>query len=552
LLSVDSQNFEEHLASRSSDIQRAISAIYSKAPAAPPEVQALQQRVNELLAQEKGYINEVQRLSGEIDSVTKRLDDAVLRYMVAEKRLDKAKSAVVANIEKQGQLGATVTKQETEDKVNGEAMNGVKSEAPAVVNEEAERERVEAVALAAKAKEQLAQLEEQNLKLTTELTTAKAKYDSLSDEDYAGTELFKIVKSQLEEALNKVNDLEAINIKLRDEAKQAQAERTAYRTKLDEEALASTSSTEQLLAARDADLQRVRAARDDAHFKFQSLDTLVHDHKATAESATALANSRADRITALENEVERLRTRCGELHADVTDTERSSTDHPQLQQTLADLRREIKTLEGELPSIEQAYKKAQAAAAAKYAGYEQMDQQLSALKTAKGRADQKYFGMMKYKEQLEAEVATLRKAEKTSSGIITSLKNSDAMSRELVVNLERQGAEYVDTINRMNQDHFALEAKANQALLQAQNFQKQVVKFQESLSEKDSACSVAGSSMRESQREVEALKARLDMQTKEVTKLKKAASKNDSQEVKDLRVRVEHFEVFHFCCLNWE
>ncbi|KIW09416.1 uncharacterized protein PV09_00306 [Verruconis gallopava] len=537
LLSVDAKNFQEHLASRSDGIKKVISAIYSKIPASTsPDVQALQKRVNELLAQEKGYINECQRLNEELELAKSRLDDASFRYMVAERKLDKAKSNVVANIEKQGTLGSSVSKQDSDEKANGDTVNGIKSEASAAASEAAERERAEAVAVAAKAKEQLAQLEEQNAKLTTELTRAKARLDSLTDEDYAGTELFKIMKSKLEESLHKINDLEAKHIELREEAKKAQAERTAYRTKIDDEAMAATSSTEQLLAARDADLQRVRAARDDAHFKAAALEQSQHDHKATAESAVALANAREARIHALESEVERLKIRCSEIHADVPEDETS--DVSQLQQKVADLRRECKTLESELPSIEQAYKKAQAAAAAKFSAYEQMDQQLAALKMAKVKADQKYFGMMKYKEQLEAEVNTLRKADKTSSGIIASLKNSDSNSKELVVNLERQVAEHLDTIERMTQERFGLEAKANQAAMSATAYQKQVMQLKEALSEKDSALSASESSVRESQREVEALKARSENQMAEIKRLKAAASANDSEEVKNLRAVV--------------
>jgi E3 ubiquitin-protein ligase BRE1 len=501
-------------------------------------VQSLQKHVNELLAKEKAYINECQRLNEEIEQLNKRLDDAAFRYMVAERKLDRVKSQAVANIEKQGALASSVTKQEPEEKVNGEAVNGARSKGSAVVSEEAERERDEAVAVAAKVKEQLGQLEEQNAKLTTELTTAKARLDSLTDEDYAGTELFKIMKSQLEESLNKINDLEATHIQLREEAKKAQAERSAYRTKIDDEALATTSSTEQLLAARDADLQRVRAARDEAIFKVTTLETSIHDRKATVDAATALAGVRQDRINALENEVERLRTRCGEIHAEVTEEEMTIDDLSLLRLKVADLRKECKTLEGELPSIEQAYKKAQAAAAAKYAGYEQMDQQLAGLKLAKAKADQKYFGMMKYKEQLEAEVATLRKAEKTSSGIITSLKDADARTKEMVVNLERQAAEHMDTIERMNQDRFGLESKAVQASMAAAGYQNQMVKLKEALSEKDSALSASESSVRESQREVEALKVRLEDQTKQTKKWKTQASSNDSDEVVRLRVRL--------------
>jgi E3 ubiquitin-protein ligase BRE1 len=500
-------------------------------------VQSLQQRVNELLAQEKGHINECQRLNEEMEQLNKRLDDAAFRYMVAERKLDRVKSHAVANIEKQGALAASVSKPaEPEDKVNGEAMNGVRSEASPEANEEAERERAEAVAVATKAKEQLAQLEEQNMKLTKELTTAKARLDSLTDEDYAGTELFKIMKLQLEESLNKINDLEAIHIQLREEAKKAQAERSAYRTKIDDEALASTSSTEQLLAARDADLQRVRATRDDLTWEKDKLKAAMHDYKATADTASALASAREDRITALENEVERLRIRCGELNAEITEEDMALEDVSALRSKIADLRMECKTLEGELPSIEQAYKKAQSAVAAKFSLYERADQEFATLKAGKAGADRKYYAMMKYKEQLEAEVATLRKAEKTSSGIITSLKDADAKTKELVVNLERQSAEHVDTIGRMNQDRFGLEQKANQASMAATEYQNQVLKLKETLGEKDSAFSASESSVRESQREVEALKARLEDQMKQTKKWKTQASSNDGEEVIRLRV----------------
>ena len=44
----------------------------------------------------------------------------------------------MANIEKQGTLGSSVTKQESEEKVNGEAMNGVKSEVSTIATEQVE------------------------------------------------------------------------------------------------------------------------------------------------------------------------------------------------------------------------------------------------------------------------------------------------------------------------------------------------------------------------------------------------------------------------------
>jgi E3 ubiquitin-protein ligase BRE1 len=291
------------------------------------------------------------------------------------------------------------------------------------------------------------------------------------------------------------------------------------------------------LAVRDADLQRIRAARDEAIAKQQIAEGVLTDHKSTLEQSLALAKSREDRATALENEVERLRLRCGELHADITDEEMSVTDVSELRTKIASLKRECKTLEEELPSIEQAYKKAQAAAAMKLATAKENEDQIALLKQGKVRADQKYFGIMKHKEQLESEIIVLRRSEKTSSGIISSLKDADAKTKELAVNLERQNAEHMDTIERIVQDRHALDQKAAQASMAAAGYQNQLLKLKEALGEKDSTVSALESTGRESQREVEALKVRLEDQTKKTEEWRKKANSSSSDEVIRLRVR---------------
>lgn len=488
---------------------------------------------------------ECQRLAEEVNQLREKLDNAAFRYVVAEKKLDRMKSQAVANVEKQGALASTVAKLENEESTNGDILNG---DGSGLVSEEAERDRAEAVAVAAKLKEQLAQLEAQNLRLTKELTTAKARLDSLTDEDYAATELFKVMKSQLENSLNKINDLEATHIQLREEAKKMHAERTAYRIKIDEESLTTTSSTEMQLANRDADLQRIRAARDDVLSKQQIAEGVLSDHKSSVEQSLAIAKAREDRINALENEVERLRLRCGEFRAEVTNDEMAVTDVSDLRAMIAGLRRECKTLEEELPSIEQAYKKAQAAASAKLVSAKDIEDQIALLKQGKVRADQKYFGIMKHKEQLESEILVLRRSEKTSSGIISSLKDADAKTKELAVNLERQNAEHTDTIERTTQERLALEQKAFQASMAATGYQNQLVKLKEALGEKDSSLSASESSGRESQREVEALKVRLEDQTKKTEEWRKKANSSSSDEV--VRLRVSFITPLLFGCVR--
>jgi len=85
----------------------------------------------------------------------------------------------------------------------------------------------------------------------------------LTDDDYAKTDLFKTLKSQHEDVIKRINNLEATNVQLREEAQKLQAERTAYRIQMDDESRAVISETESQLARAEADLTRIRNSRDE-------------------------------------------------------------------------------------------------------------------------------------------------------------------------------------------------------------------------------------------------------------------------------------------------
>jgi E3 ubiquitin-protein ligase BRE1 len=475
-------------------------------------------------------------VTAEKEQFRERLENASYRYLIAEKKLDRTKSQAVANLEKQGQIQAHALRTENnEEKVNGEGSNGV-AEDVVMASEEAERDRAEAIAVSEKTKEQLTQLEEQNSKLTQEVTSLKARLDSLSDDDFAGTELFKIMKSQLEDSFNKLNDLEATHIQLREEAKKAQAERTAYRLKLDEESRAATSEAESQLAKADADIQRIRAARDDLQARSSILEASLTDRKVTVEQATALAKAGEDRIKALEAEVERLRIQYGEAHAAVTDESIEQASAEELRVKVSDLMQQCSLLSNELPSMEAAWKKAQALASNKVAQAQQWEEQIGLLNAEKAKANQKYFAAMKAKEANENEVRSLRKQNKVSSGIISSLKDEGAKYHDICTNLEKQIAEHKDTMIGMTTEHHMLEQKAKEVAFRATELQAQIVKLSATLGEKDSSLFTSEHSRRETEQEVEALKVKLEATKKKADEWKMKCNANSSEEVEMLRV----------------
>jgi E3 ubiquitin-protein ligase BRE1 len=263
LLFDDHAQFESHLKTRSSKIKAAIKDVFGRLPAAEPEVRSLQERLSALLATEKAHVIESQRIIGERDQLSERLEQASYRYLLAEKKLDRAKSAQVQKLERQATMGGTSESSSSSEKKS--AKNEVaetNGEVDSAVHAAAETARREALAASEKRKLQTEQLEAENKQLTEELTSAKVRITSLSDEDYAKTDLYKLLKSQHEDVIKRVNDLEATNTQLREEAQKLQAERTSYRNNMEEESQTNTTDLESQLARAESDLARIRNARD--------------------------------------------------------------------------------------------------------------------------------------------------------------------------------------------------------------------------------------------------------------------------------------------------
>lgn len=232
LLFQDNEMFSEHLQSRSSSIKNCISDLFGRLPSASGEVEDLRRQLNDLLAREKKHAVELRNAIDEKDSLSDRLEQASWRYMTAEKKLDRAKSAQVLKLERSAMMGSngnvssptTSKKPATPTGEQGEVNGEIESVAATA---EAESARKEAVAAAEKQKAQLEEIEAENERLTNELSAARTKLVSLTDDDYAETALFKTSKSQYQDAIKQVNDLQATNIQLREEAQKLQAERTA-------------------------------------------------------------------------------------------------------------------------------------------------------------------------------------------------------------------------------------------------------------------------------------------------------------------------------------
>lgn len=526
------------MSKRREKILSSLSSLFAKFPAASPEVAQLQKKLSELLASEKDHVIRLQQVATEKEQLSDRLDTATHRYLVAEKKLDRLKSAQVQKLEQQAVGTSTVAKEEPPSASNGtDAANGA---SPGPISEELETAKNQALAEAAKRKEHLEQMEQENKKLTEEITTLKVKLTGLSD-DYAKTDLFKAIKSQHEDVIKRINNLEAQNISLREEAQKSQAERTAYRIKVDEEVRTTLAEHASHVSQAEANCARIRNARDELVSKNNVLEASHKDSKESIEQSKQLVSACDSRIAALESECERLRLQIAEQQASMGQQSMELDDltPEQLRAKVLKLESQAQILSNELPAMEAAWKKAQAIASKKIAEIATWEENIAKAHADKAKADQKFFAAMKTKGELEQQIRILRAQSTKATEVVAQLKEADSLSRSLVDKLEKQTAEMRSQMDELSIQHRQLQQKVSENAITSEGQVSQIAELKKLVETKDATCLAAKHAQRESETERDKLAAQVAGLEKQVQIYKKKSTANQSSEVSTMELLIQ-------------
>ncbi|MCJ1427487.1 E3 ubiquitin-protein ligase bre1 [Sticta canariensis] len=557
LLTTDNSTFEKHLNSRSTEIFSTVSQLFARTAASSPQVSDLQGRIAQLLANEKGHITELEKYRLEKVQLVERLEHASFRYMVAEKKLDRSKSVTVARLERHAISGGRSESGSGfggSAEVSGDAQ-GDASKAKIENGDdhlEAEEARKEAVAAFEKQKDQLEALEADNDKLTAQVTTLNNRLSRLSDDDYSRTDLFKHLKSQHEDVIKHINNLEATNVQLREEAEKLQKERTAYRIQIENESQSAIAEKETQLVQAENDLARIRTSRDELIADVTMRKAAQGQERLSMDQIRELASVREERVKALESEVERLCLRTDEsacLASPRSNLEDLSID--ELHNKYSNLERQYSMLSSELQSMANAYKKAQALASQKLESFSALEDKTVRLGAEKSKADQKYFAAMKAKEAREQEVRSLRASSSKSSEMVSTLKDAEATTRASIINLEKELAEYKTSHANMSTQYRATQQQLNEHRITAEGLKAQVEELKKNIIGKDSSASEASSAHRKAEVEMEKLKVRLEETQKSLESWKNKGLGNQSDEYEMLRVSsVILLQLYHLLTLD--
>jgi E3 ubiquitin-protein ligase BRE1 len=537
------------LASKAKEIKSKLSSIFTNFTSSrgkpSSNVQDLQAKLTKLLASQKEYVVKVDRLKAEKDELSDRLETASLRYIKAEKRLDRAKSSAVAKLEQQAIAGTGNSSGSgiggVENGGDTEMTNGVSEEQ----NEASQTAYKEAAAVVAKQKEQLEAIMFENKALTEQLSAANTRLSSLNEDDYARTELFKQFRLQHEDVIRRINHLEATNIQLREEAEKYQAERTAYRAQIENEAEVVTGELESQLQRLEADLTRIRSTRDELLADLSMRKASQEQDRTSSDHLKELISAKDDRITALEAEVERLRARADEESCTPTPRpEIDSLDLQQLRQKYESLERQFEAIERELPGLQTAYKKVQTLSTKKVMDFTSLEEKVQILQAEKAKADQKYFAARKDMDTRIHEVRALKVQNAKSSEIITQLKDVETSNRTLLSNLEKQLSDIKQANTSIMNEHKKMESTTREATSKAETLKNQVAELTNLIKAKDANNINTKQRIQAVEVELEQLRVKHEQTQKERDTWKTKSLSNQSGEEEMLRVSSYHIYIY--------
>jgi E3 ubiquitin-protein ligase BRE1 len=493
-----------------------------------PPIEDLENQLKELLANQKTYIAQIERLNAEKENISEQLDSATLRYMKAERKVDRARSVQVQRLEQQALAKATA------QPAPATSENGTEGQSSADL-EALQLRYNEATAAAAKVKEQLEAALAEIKGLQAETLSLRARKETMTEEEYSRTEAFKLFKNQNEDLIKRCNHLEATIKQLREESSKLEAERMAFRTQLESEAQTVTGELEDQIAMKEQDLTRIRSARDELLADVSVRKANQEQERAAAEHLRELLGAKDDRLAALELELSRLRpSEDATMLTPQSDLEALSLE--ELRDRYLKLERDHALIQQEVPHVEKAYKRAIALSQKKVMDFAGLEDKTQLLLLEKAKADQKYFAARKDMDIRTGEIRTLRHQNAKSSEIIASLKEVEAQNRTVMSNLEKQLTEMRQANITIMEDNKTLKASSTEANRRSEGSKTQITELVEIIKAKDAAYGTVREHHATQEVESEKLRVRLETLQKDRDMWKLKCQANSSEEEEALRV----------------
>lgn len=178
--------FTEHLKDKKEQIKNSLDELFRSIKSGTnfreesERIEEMQSRIRQLLVNEQANKVEIARLEKEVESANARLTEATVKYLTAEKKVDRLKSQTLAKIERQAMFNANAGPEPQKDSnMTDEQLSAKDRDIGAKMADghlaDVEQARKEAQAIASKQREEIQQLQADNARLSEQVTTFTIK-----------------------------------------------------------------------------------------------------------------------------------------------------------------------------------------------------------------------------------------------------------------------------------------------------------------------------------------------------------------------------------------
>lgn len=416
--------------------------------------------------------------SDNIDAaLRKQLEEVTQKYLDAAKAADRLISPSIARC----MQDPKVTKTEKKTVAESDDVYAVENAA-----KELAKTKEELAGAQAELAEREGQLVDQSKRinsLESQVRKLQLQLETLPDEAICKSKSFAALEAKLVALQHENTSLERDNQTQVQIAAELRARQFAFERTVRDEYEAKRLDLEKKLEAAEADVNRIRSARDELLSEL-SIQKAV---EVETQKKLAAANEQLELYKLAKPEERKL-----ELQPDLS-VETLSIE--ELRALVLRLQRQNAALADELTSLEQAFAKTRQAAAAGMNDRATADQKVAALVTAKTRADEKYFGAMRQKDSIALELSKTKQVVAKMTDVVASMKEQDL---RLVDQTERLGRQ------------------VNEAEARAISLQRSSAQLERRLHESEARLAVARNQIAQQQQQIEARDA--DVRREEVAR----------------------------------
>lgn len=518
--------FEKHLASFSSEIQSILQAVIDVPPHDTSDAETSNQ-VAILSARHKRDQIELESAQARHDSLLQRLDEETTARQRLERLVDRLQSPIARQVDQLSSSSCPAP-------VPGQSVPPTEpSSQDPLPSPSLQPSLNEAQAVAESLRTQIQALESQNEKLENDISRHLTRLATLTDDDYAHTELHHALSSRCESLLSQVNHLQGTVEVLTHQNSELEQNKTGFRRKIEEDTSAHIQELTSRLEKSEADLSRVRQVRDEYLAELSSLRSRADELEAAKQSFLSELGERDHRIEALESESQRLRITVGGSMPTRPDASNiDSLTEEQLRRLVAENQTSQHLLTAELSAMAKAYQKASALASERHS----VQQKFDSLLAQKSKLDERVFSFMKRLETLETENRCLRSINSSNSELLSKLKEADQNWKVLCSKLEKQISTIQTTHDTLFNQHSDSVRRLSEATSTIDTLDTQVADCKKLLQSRNGELAAATRLHRMATVELEGIRAKFAESRKAMDLLKKKARSGQTDEELMLRV----------------